>query len=618
MESRSRSSARGTLQLLAGLLAAYLIAPLLALLWQISPGAVSGLGSPALISALLVSAGAATVSATVIALCGIPLGYLLARGRSRWLGPLGLLVQLPLALPPLASGILLLFLVGPYTPLGTLLRGALTDSFAGIVLAQTFVAAPFLIVAARSAFAGIDESLEGVAATLGHGFRARFVRVSLPIAWPGIRAGLLLAWVRAFGEFGATVTLAYHPYSLPVYTFVQFGSTGLPATLPPVLVALLAALCFLSLSLWRPRRRRAESSTKTPEAVRPGSPPRPLSAPSGERIRFDVHKSIGTFHLAARYEGRGRHLVLLGPSGSGKSVTLRLLAGLEPLDAGAIELGGDRLSRLPPEYRPIGYVPQDYGLFPHMTVAKQVRFGVGADPGAADFWLWRFGLQGLQDRLPHELSGGQRQRVALVRALARGPRLLLLDEPFSALDAPVREGLRRELRALQREVGLTTVLVTHDPAEAAMLADDVLILSAGRVVQAGPVSEVWGRPSTPEVARLIGIANVQVGRVADRGSIESGGVRLPAPTRTLPTGERVIWCVRPEDVDVSSEGGVPAVVTDTVDLGGLREITVALSPTLQLTVRTPRAGLEHGSHCHLKFSPDSVTCWPDGREGAGD
>ena len=155
---------------------------------------------------------------------------------------LGFLVQLPLALPPLASGMLLLFLVGYATPLGRLTGGALTDSFAGIVLAEVFVAAPFLIIAARSAFAAIDPVLEDVAATLGRGPLYVFFRVSLPIAWPAILSGLLLAWLRAFGEFGATVMVAYHPYSLPVYTYVAFGSQGLPAMLPVLLPTLALAL----------------------------------------------------------------------------------------------------------------------------------------------------------------------------------------------------------------------------------------------------------------------------------------------------------------------------------------------------------------------------------------
>ena len=184
----------------------------------------------------------------LIALGGIPLGYLLARVTGRAMGLLGFLVQLPLALPPLASGILLLFLVGYATPIGRLTGGALTDSFAGIVLAEVFVAAPFLIIAARSAFAAMDPGLEGVAATLGRGPLFVFFHVSMPIARPAILSGLLLAWLRAFGEFGATVMVAYHPYSLPVYTYVAFGAQGLPAMLPVLLPAVALALAVMVFS----------------------------------------------------------------------------------------------------------------------------------------------------------------------------------------------------------------------------------------------------------------------------------------------------------------------------------------------------------------------------------
>jgi molybdate transport system permease protein len=164
-----------------------------------------------LLQASLVSVGSATVATALVALGGIPLGYVLARVPGRAMAMLGFAVQLPLALPPLASGILLLFLVGYASPLGRLTNGALTDSFTGIVLAEAFVAAPFLIIAARSAFSTIDPVLEDVAATLGHRPWAIFRRVSLALAVRGIWAGLLLTWLRAFGEFGATVMVAYHP-----------------------------------------------------------------------------------------------------------------------------------------------------------------------------------------------------------------------------------------------------------------------------------------------------------------------------------------------------------------------------------------------------------------------
>ncbi len=222
----------GPLPWLAGLLAIYLAAPLVAGAQQVALADWGSVDARALLLSCGVSIASASVAAAIIAVGGIPLGYLLARVPGRAMAGLGFLVQLPLALPPLTGGVLLLFLIGYSTPLGRLFNGSLTDSFAGIVLAQVFVAAPFLIVAARSGFAAVDPVLEGVAATLGRRPIEVFLRVSLPIAWPTILSGLLLAWLRAFGEFGATVMVAYHPYSLPVYTYVAFGSQGLPAMMP--------------------------------------------------------------------------------------------------------------------------------------------------------------------------------------------------------------------------------------------------------------------------------------------------------------------------------------------------------------------------------------------------
>ncbi len=207
----------------------------------------------------------------MVAVLGVPLAWLLAQNRGPMWDVIGVAVQLPLALPPLMGGILLIQIVGPYTFLGRLFGGNLTDTRTAIVLAQTFVSAPFLVISARSAFATVDPGLIDVAATLGHGGWSRFRRVSLPVAAPGIRAGLLLTWLRAFGEFGATIILAYHPYSLPVFTFVQFSSTGLPSSLPPTGVAIGAAALVLALTAWRPGRavRQLLSSRRPRQALRP-------------------------------------------------------------------------------------------------------------------------------------------------------------------------------------------------------------------------------------------------------------------------------------------------------------------------------------------------------------
>ena len=596
---------RSPLPWLAGLLAVYLAAPLCALVLQLGTSGLGGLRSPGLVGALEVSVGAATISCALIAVAGIPLAYMLARRKGRVIGLLAAMVQLPLAMPPLAAGILLLFLVGPYTPIGRLAGGHLTDSLIGIVLAQTFVASPFLVVAGRSSFADVDPALEGVAATLGHGPWARFWRVSLPVAWPGILSGLLLAWVRAFGEFGATAMVAYHPYSLPVYTYVQFGSAGLATTLAPVLLAVLVALGFLLANQWRPRPRTRANALPSPRkpalhAARPAAPP----------LAFALRKRLGTFSLDVTHTASSRRIAIVGPSGSGKTVTLRLLAGLDHPDGGVIRFDGDAVDALPAEARRLGYAPQEHGLFPHLTVWQHLTFGVGTQPGVARYWLDRLGLASLGDRRPAGLSTGQRQRVALGRALSANPRWVLLDEPFSSLDAPTRQAVLRDVRALQRDAGLSSLLVTHDPSEAAFLADEILVLADGRFLQSGPVASVFGRPASPEIAQLLAIPNVYAGHVVAPGLIETHAARLTVASDAGVPGARVTWCVRPEDIRVDPDGALPALVQDVIELGGTREVLVALGDGIELRVRTS-AAIIPGAAVRLTIPPDAVVVWAD-------
>ena len=356
-----------------------------------------------------------------------------------------MVVVIPLALPPLMGGILLIYLVGPYSFLGRHFGGHLTQSIVGIVLAQTFVAAPFLIVTARSAFRAIDPALLDVAATLGHSELSRFRRVAVPLAAEGIRAGMLLAWLRAFGEYGATVVLAYHPFSLPVYTYNQFSGIGLPTTIAPTALAIGVAVVALCLSrVHRPRRSAS--------AVSPAEPMAPVEPLSSQPVGFDVDFLVGDgFRLVLAHSPLERRLALLGPSGSGKSTLLRSLAGLYGRRPGRVWFGQRAMEGVPTESRRVGYLAQGFSLFPHMTVWQHLVFPIGAAPPTAAYWLATLGLEDLTARYPAELSGGQRQRVALAQALCRSPDLLLLDEPFSALDTPVRHDLRRELRRLQRD-----------------------------------------------------------------------------------------------------------------------------------------------------------------------
>ncbi|MBE7189855.1 ATP-binding cassette domain-containing protein [Jatrophihabitans endophyticus] len=590
---------RSPLTWLGGLLAVYLLAPIGYFVYRFAISNERGLGQPGLGGAFLVSAETASISTAIIALLGVPLAYWLGRSRSTPSAIVGVLVQLPLALPPVMSGIVLIYVVGPYTSIGSFFADRLTDSIAGVVLAQTFVAAPFLIIAARSAFSTVDQALFDVAETCGHGRMSRFLLVGLPVAAQGIRAGLLLTWLRALGEYGATVLLAYHPYTLPVYTSVQFGSTGLPLTQAPTALALgLAAIGLVLNALRRPRGWYRRTSIAASQAPGPAVPV-PLT--------FDLDHTVGDFHLRLRHTATTSRIAILGPSGSGKSMTLRALAGLLGPQVGRVHFAGVDVSRVPSSARGVGYVPQTHGLLPHRRVWRNVLLGVHAEPGLAAWWLRALKLDGLETRLPHELSGGQRQRVSLAQAMARRPRVVLLDEPFSALDAPVRRELSTELRRLQRETNLSSVLVTHDPEEAALLADEILVIVDGQLVQAGPREAVFSRPADARIARLLGIENVVAGRVEASGRVSCGASSVPADTTGHAVGDDVAWCVRAECIHIDPEGPVIGVVDDVLNLGTVQVVTVRLRDGPLLRARCATAGpVTVGDGCRLRIDDGAI------------
>ncbi len=258
----------------------------------------------------------------------------------------------------------------------------------------------------------------------------------------------------------------------------------------------------------------------------------------------------------------GEVFVLLGGSGSGKTTLLRCIAGFEQPDNGSIRLNGADLLPLPPHLRPLNTMFQSYALFPHMSVADNIGFGLrhldrAARRARVGEMLDLVRLSGLGARRPDQLSGGQRQRVALARALARRPALLLLDEPLSALDRALREGTRAELLALQRALGTTFVLVTHDQEEALSMATRIGLMREGRLVQVGPPNEVYERPATAYVASFLGAANILTGTIIETGAegtrIAVGRVVLRS---TVPAhgsaGQSVTLAVRPERVTLQS------------------------------------------------------------------
>lgn len=314
----------------------------------------------------------------------------------------------------------------------------------------------------------------------------------------------------------------------------------------------------------------------------------------------DLAKRFGTFQAVAGVSFEvpaGQLVALLGPSGSGKSTILRIIAGLEEADSGTVELTGEDTTGLPTQNRGVGFVFQHYALFRHLTVRQNIAFGLEVRelPKAevrarVEELLELIQLGGYAERYPSQLSGGQRQRVALARALAPRPKVLLLDEPFGALDARVREELRTWLRRLHDEVHVTSLFVTHDQQEAFEVADQVIVLNRGRVEQMGPPQELYDRPATPFVTSFLGSVNVLHGQSFDGMAVVGRGMLIPGGGDS-PDGPVSVY-VRPHDLDVARERNGhpswPGVVRRLVPLGGLVRLDVALRDGTEIRVQITR------------------------------
>ncbi|MCS7207253.1 MAG: ABC transporter ATP-binding protein [Dehalococcoidia bacterium] len=333
------------------------------------------------------------------------------------------------------------------------------------------------------------------------------------------------------------------------------------------------------------------------------------------RLLVDIEKRLGDFVLQVTLQVGQEVLVLFGPSGAGKTQTLHTIAGLTRPDAGEIVLNGRTLFRrgrpgpaiwVPPRLRRIGYVFQDYALFPHMTALENVAYPLRGGEGRlqALALLKHMHLEHLADRYPWELSGGQQQRVALARALAVQPQVLLLDEPFSALDLPVRERLRGELVALQKTLGLVVVLVTHDLEDAFAVGHRLAVMHQGRVVQVGPVQEVFHTPVDAAVARLLGIGNLFTAQVVastpEGLSLDWDGLLLEALPQPLPPGQTVTGYIRPHQVKVLYPD---RPLTEAVRHNMVTGRIVEHRPGPQ--VHTLRVALENGAVVEARFPPYS-------------
>lgn len=317
--------------------------------------------------------------------------------------------------------------------------------------------------------------------------------------------------------------------------------------------------------------------------------------------RFGTFAAVDDVSFTAR---EGAITALLGPSGSGKSTVLRMIAGLEHPTSGRIWMGPDELTVKSVQERQVGFVFQHYALFRHMTVADNVAFGLqvrkeskAAQKKRVDDLLELVQLSHFRDRYPDQLSGGQRQRVALARALAPKPQVLLLDEPFGALDARVRQDLRRWLDELHRELGVTSLLVTHDQEEALELANQIVVMHEGKVEQVGTPSEIYDDPATSFVAGFVGSANVIHGHVVD-GHVHLGTIRVPGADH-LEEGSPATAYVRPHDIHIATNGhagsgvaSVKATIERITSLGWLARIGLRLADGQVLIAHIPQDELK--------------------------
>jgi molybdate transport system permease protein len=478
------------------------------------------------LSPLWISLKTALLATVMTFFLGIAIAHFMFHYRGRGKSILESLLISPLILPPTVVGFLLLMLLGQNGPIAPYLPEDFTIVFTwyGAAIAATVVSFPLMYKTALGAFEQIDVNFLSVARTLGASEWTIFWRITLPLSTSGILAGTMLSFARALGEFGATLMLAGNipgetqTIPMAIYFAVEGGALN-EAWFWSLVILGISLLSLTLVNGWVARRslkpvRRQERGVRREENFTAQS-----SSNLSSNLFVNIQKRLSDFDLDICFNADGDALGLLGASGSGKSMILKCIAGVETPTTGKIILNGrvlfdsERKINLPSRDRNIGFLIQNYALFPHLTVAQNIAFGLPQRTLSKpikqqiETQLSALQLLGLGDRYPHQLSGGQQQRVALARALASQPEALLLDEPFSALDAYLRSQLEQQMIVRLREYPGITLLVTHDLEEVYRVCPNLLVLEAGQVVAEGAKQSIFQYPKTVSVARLTGCKN---------------------------------------------------------------------------------------------------------------
>ncbi|MFF3260202.1 ABC transporter permease [Streptomyces sp. NPDC002932] len=591
---------------------AFLLLPLIGILARTSWGDLgTHLTSPETTQALKLSLLVSFWALGLSLVLGVPLAWLLARTEFPGKTFVRSLVLLPMVLPPTVGGVALLLAFGRRGLLGPWLEDTfgITLPFhtSGAVLAATFVAMPFLVISLEGALGGLRPRYEETASSLGASPVRVFFTVTLPMVAPGLAAGAALTWARALGEFGATITFAGNlpgtTQTLPLQVYLLLQDNPEAATSVSLLLLAIAMLVLIGLrGRWTgtpsaatagPRGPADEPASVPSQDVRPAAPDH-VEAEAGTgtgRDSWPLHAEVTGFNQLTLDAGAGTTIAVVGPNGAGKTTLLRALLGLTPRAHAALRLGKLDVSTLPTHRRGVAWVPQDGALFPHLSALANTAYGLRAQGMAraearrrAQEWLDRLGVGHLSARKPSQVSGGQAQRIALARALATRPRLLLLDEPLAALDQTTRAHVRHTLRIHLNGFGGVCLIVTHDPVEAVSLADRVLVLEDGHVLQDAPPGEVTRHPHSPWVARMLG-RNAWPGTATAEGlRLHDGGLLVIADP--LPAGTAALAVIAPEAVSVhrTEPGGSPR----NIWAGTVREITTSGS-RLRVLITSPQA-----------------------------
>jgi len=479
-------------------------------------------------------------TATTATILTFFLGIITARWMLGWQGKFKSILEgvltAPLVLPPTVVGFLLLLLLGKNGVIGQVLDTfgvRIIFSWYATVIASTVVAFPLMYKTAFGAFKQIDPNLIACARTLGASEWVIFWRIILPLAKPGLIAGTLLTFARALGEFGATLMLAGaipgKTETIPIAIFLAAEGGSMDRAFFLVIIMLVISLGVITaVNYWTEENPSYPSRnvltplfsklSNTASSRRKPTQNYPLP-PAKIELMVEIQKQLSDLKLDVSFTTNQTPLAILGASGAGKSTILRCIAGLESPDRGKIILNGkvlyDSKSRinLPPRDRACGFLFQNYALFPHLTVTENIAFGMSKEKPyrvikqEIEKELIAVDLEGMGDRYPGELSGGQQQRVALARAKINQPEMLLLDEPFSALDTYLRDRQEKLLRQNLSYYQGVTLFITHNLEEAYRVCPNLLILDAGNIIANGSKEDIFERPLNWKTAQLTGCKN---------------------------------------------------------------------------------------------------------------